>query len=335
MERPAEIADQLAVIRAEGLHGIDLPPPPHTQRGVDVFGRNLEANIRKSCQYYRKAHQRLPDLIAPRTFTEKQLLFKFFGPIPSPSPSDKLRSCAYLPVELRHLIHLPERFAITDRARVPGNDEVAPGSYYFKSNHSSRTNARVSYPLTDERRAALQPLAANWISRVHHRKLALWWYETMPRNLYLEEDLGSDTADAPDWKFFVCNGKVEIFQVDVDRSRDHVQTLYDRDGRYLPQELYYKTGTPVPMHDRLDDMIAVAEGIGRNFDFIRVDMFLKDGRIILGEIGLVPNGAGAKVRSDALDERLGAAWHAPWFGRVKPGFPGAHYDRIKVVDWPA
>ncbi len=100
-----------------------------------------------------------------------------------------MRSCAYLPVELRHLIHLPERFAITDRARVPGNDEVAPGSYYFKSNHSSRTNARVSYPLTDERRAALQPLAANWISRVHHRKLALWWYETMTCKLYLEDDL--------------------------------------------------------------------------------------------------------------------------------------------------
>jgi hypothetical protein len=333
LEPSAEITAQLAQIRAEGLHGTPLPPPPLTRRGVDVLGPGFDHLVQKSARIYRKMHSRLPDLIAPKTFTEKQLLFKFFGPIPMPSPSDKLRSCAYLPPELRSLVKLPSRYSITDRARVPTNEEVAPGSYFFKSNHSSRTNTRVHFPINAERRAELQALANNWITRVHSRKLALWWYEVMPRNLYLEEDLGSEVADAPDWKFFVCNGRVEIFQVDVDRSRDHVQTLYERNGTFIPQELYYKSGTPVAMTGRLDDMIAVAEGIGRNFDFIRVDLFLKDDQIVLGEIGLVPNGAGVKIRSDALDERLGAAWHAPWLGKVPEGYPGGHYDQIRAVEW--
>ena len=310
------------------------PPPELCKRGLEVIGRRFDAHVERSCRIYNRRHQRQPNLVQPVTFTEKQVAFKFFGPIPTaPSPSDKLRSCAYLPPELRNLIRLPRRFAISDRARVPDNDEVGAGTYYFKSNHSSGTNRRVNYPLDDERRSALQTLAEEWISKVHSRRLSLWWYETMPRNLYLEEDLGSELADAPDWKFFVCNGRVEIFQVDVDRSRNHVQTLYERDGRFLPLELYYKSGAPVAMPTRLDDMIAVAEGIGRSFDFIRVDMFLKDDDIILGEIGLVPNGATVKIRSAELDERLGAAWHAPWLGHVEKGFPGGHYDLIHPVAW--
>ncbi|WP_165375363.1 hypothetical protein [Roseovarius nitratireducens] len=43
-------------------------------------------------EIYRKNHGDWPDLIDPQTFTNKQLLFKFFGLIPRVTPSDKLRA---------------------------------------------------------------------------------------------------------------------------------------------------------------------------------------------------------------------------------------------------
>ncbi|MCX7289429.1 MAG: ATP-grasp fold amidoligase family protein, partial [Rhodobacterales bacterium] len=257
-------------------------------------------------------------------------VFKFFGPITNATPSDKLRSAAYTPLDVRHLVHLPKRCFISSTASLPDDGEIAPGSYFFKSNHGSGTNQRVTFPMEAETRSALLKKAAVWLTKTHNEALSLWWYETMARNVYIEEDLGSEVSDAPDWKFFVCNGRVEIFQVDVDRSGDHVQTLYDRNGEFLPHELYFKSGNPVAMPAQLDNMIQVAEGIGRNFDFIRVDMFLKDGVIYLGEIGLVPNGASTAIRSREIDERLGGAWSAPWLGQVGHDFPSGHYDRIST-----
>jgi hypothetical protein len=299
-------------------------------RGFEVLGDQLEDALTVSVKKYMLNHGRRPNLVNPRTFTEKQLLFKFFGPIPGPTPSDKLRSPAYTPLDVRPLVQLPKRPFIYAEPRLPEDAEIAPGNYFFKSNHGSGTNQRVVFPMANETRAVLLQRAATWISRAHNPGLSLWWYETMPRNVYIEEDLGSETSDAPDWKFFVCNGRVEIFQVDVDRSGNHVQTIYDRNGEFLPYELYFKSGKPVIMPARLEDMIRVAEAIGRNFDFIRVDLFLRDNSIYLGEIGLVPNGATKSIRSGEIDERLGAAWQAPWMGKVGKGFPTGHYDRITI-----
>lgn len=270
----------------------------------------------------------MPDLIAPVNFTEKQLLFKFFGLIPELSPSDKLRSDFYVPDTVRHLFHMPRRSWISDTPTSPKNSSTKPGSYYFKSNHGSGTNLRVTFPISPERRRELEQMAKHWITKIHSRKISLWWYETMERNVYLEEDLRMPNGDAPDWKFFVCNGKVELFQVDTGRFGDHTQTVHERDGSYIPQELYYRTGIPVEMPKCLPEMIEVAEAIGRNFDFIRVDMFILHGKPYLGEIGLVPNGATLKIRSPHLDARLGAAWSAPWLGKVAPGFRDGHYGAL-------
>ena len=329
----AYVKAQLSAIRLNGLHGIHLSPPSGFLRGIDVLGEPLFNQIVLSCRQYCKTHDRLPDLVSPRTFTEKQLLFKFFGPVAQQyCPSDKLRSVAFALRSVCGLFQIPNRPFIMDAPTLPDNGAVPPGPWFFKSNHGSGTNQRIFYPLSSDDRATLQETARDWLTKTHGQKMSLWWYGMMPRNVYLEQDLGNLNRDAPDWKFFVFNGKVEIFQVDVDRSGDHVQTIYDRNGKFLNTTLYYKSGPPVPMPDDLDVMIRIAEGIGRNFDFIRVDMFRHDGAIILGEIGLVPNGASSSVKDFALDLRLGLAWRAPWMGKVLPGYPAGHYGRLELSD---
>ncbi len=50
------------------------------------------------------------------------------------------------------------------------------------------------------------------------------------------------------------------------------------------------------------------QAIAQNLEFARVDFFLRDQHIYLGEITLCPFGAKKKMRSAGLDRRLGAAW---------------------------
>ncbi len=312
-----------------GLHGTSRRPPDGFRRGVEVLGEDLLPAMTRSVRVYRRRHGRFPDLIAPKTFTEKQVLFKFFGLVPNPSPSDKLRSVGYVPAELRSSFELPRKIWVSDNPKLPNNGEVPDGKYYFKSNHSSGTNKPISYPISKFAKVKEEERARHWLEKTHNKKLSLWWYETMPRNIYFEEDLRMPNGDAPDWKFFVCNGRVEIFQVDTGRQTQHIQTVYERDGTFIDQELYFNSGPPVDIPALLPEMVSLAEGIGRNFDFIRVDMFVLRKKIYLGEIGLVPNGASTRIRSPELDDRLGSAWSAPWLGNVEADWEDFHYANVK------
>jgi len=325
--------DVLRIIRDNDLHGIKLSPPPGFQRGIDVIDASLPVALANSVRNYLRFHKQLPNLIAPKTFTEKQVLFKFFGPIPAPSPSDKLRSAGYLPQKLRHKVTIPQRPWICDRPGLPAEDELPAGAYYFKSNHSSGTNMPVTLPASDQLRTEAATLSAEWLTKVHDERRSLWWYETMPRNIYIEEDLSHEDGDAPDWKFFVVNGRVALFQVDTGRQTHHIQTIYDRDGNFIEKELYFRSGNPVSIPDCLPTMVQVAEGIGQNFDFIRVDMFLRNDKIYLGEITLVPNGATNKIRSAEIDAQLGTAWQCPWMGRVNPNWSDGHYADVRYEPW--
>lgn len=319
-------------IGSDGLHGIHEPVPERYLRGVETLGEDFAPGLVRSVEIYRKNHERWPDLIDPQTFTNKQLLFKFFGLVPRVTPSDKLRAHDWLSRGRHDEIRRPRILWRGTTPDLPGNDEIEPGTYWLKCNHGSGTNLPVTFPLDDETRANLRPLTQRWLKRVHSTRLSLWWYELMERCIYLEEDMREGAGDAADWKFYVCNGRVVVYQHDAGRSGTHLQTVYSRSGTWLNKQLYVRKGPAMPVDppDRLDLMVAAAESIGQFFDFIRVDMFIRGSEIFLGEIGLVPNGCTKRIRAPELDWMLGAAWCAPWLGRVRPGFADGHYAR----DWP-
>lgn len=200
------------------------------------------------------------------------------------------------------------------------------GRYYFKSNHGSGTNIPVNFPVDRSTKIRLTSKGKYWLGKIHNAHMSLWWYETINRYIYFEEDLSLNDEDAPDWKFFVLNGRVEIYQHDRNRTGDHIQTIYERDGTFIDKELYFKSGAPVAPPPQLPLMVDMAEAIGKFFDFIRVDMFIKDGDVYIGEIGLVPNGAKAQIRTPEIDLRLGEAWRPHWFGDVGSEFPREFYD---------
>ena len=134
--------------------------------------------------------------------------------------------------------------------------------------------------------------------------------------LLVEEFLGADLAD---YKFLVFGGRVGIVQVDTGRSgRRHQRRLYTPDWRPLDVVEPHMAAAPVtPPPVGLPVMTRVAEELGREFDFIRVDLYDVDGTVWFGELTPYPGG-GLDPFDPGLDRELGARWVLPPRRAVRP-----------------
>lgn len=296
------------------LYGAHLPPAQGHLRSFDVLSdKRLQYNMVRGLNWYSANHGFFPNMFNPRRFTEKLLVTKFFAPIPMPSPGDKLANHLYIPPAIRHLVRAPKRVWSSHLPVVPESFDAPPGVYYFKANHASGANFKFELPLTEETHAKLTDLASKWLGADYGVRGGEWWYELLHRKVYIEESYSAFGESATDWKVFVLNGRAAIVQVDVNRAENHIQLIYDRDFNYLPVEFFFNTGDPISRPAEFDDIVTVAEAIGRQFEFARVDLYNTESGIVLGEITFAPGGARLRLRSPELDMWMGEKWKSGFF----------------------
>ncbi len=58
-------------------------------------------------------------------------------------------------------------------------------------------------------------------------------------------------------------------------------------------------------------MVELAEALAEGFDFVRVDLYNIDGRIVFGELTNYPYGGMAPFDPPEFDDVLGAKWTLP------------------------
>lgn len=304
-------------IIAENHYGAAEPPPSGTLRAFDVLDEPaLYFNLTRGLNWFASNHGFEADLLNPRRFTEKMLVSKFFAPVPMPSPGDKLGLGGFIPASLGDGVRTARCVWSSPFPEVPESFDAKPGIYYFKANHGSGYNYKVSLPLSQEEHGKLTAMAERWLQVDYGSRGGEWWYNLVQRKVYLEESFSSPGESVDDWKFFVLNGRVSIVQVDLDRATNHVQLIYDRDFNFLQEEFFYRSGNPTAKPENYSDLLSAAETIGRQFEFARVDFYNTQSGIVLGEITLAPGGARQRIRSPSLDDRMGREWQSDFFGSV-------------------
>lgn len=137
-----------------------------------------------------------------------------------------------------------------------------------------------------------------------------WWYEKMEPSVIIEEYLHDDTFGIPlDYKFFVFHGKVEFIQVDYSRYQHHSRSLYNAKWQPLDCKYKYTKGILIPPPKNYQLMIEIAEKIGCDFDFIRVDQFnINNSRIVVGELTIAPEAGWGKITPRKWDYYWGNLW---------------------------
>lgn len=144
-----------------------------------------------------------------------------------------------------------------------------------------------------------------WMRSTYGVWLDEWLYAHIPHGLLVEPFIGDDYRLPIDYKLFVFGGKVRYVQVHLDRATDHRWIVLDRAFRRVS----VATSDPDPPRPvSLARMIAAAETLCRDFDFVRADFYEVEGRPLFGELTFYPGSGLEPVEPPALNEAMGRYW---------------------------
>lgn len=162
--------------------------------------------------------------------------------------------------------------------------------------------------------ARLQALCAGWLDRLHgHGPNEEWAYFLIPRQILVEELLTGPDGEIPDdYKLFVFHGRCQYVQVDTGRFGRHTQDFFRPSWQWLPLNGGLPNADPAPSRPhRLAAMIDIAERLGRDTDFVRVDFYLVPGRIVVGELTNYPAGGHSPFDPPSFNAEFGSHWTVP------------------------
>ena len=159
--------------------------------------------------------------------------------------------------------------------------------------------------------ARMMAVFAEWLSLdyadVHDDPVREWCYDAVPRRVLVEDYLEDGSGNPPpDFKLFMLNGRCRYIQFDTNRARDHHRDTMTPDWEPIAVEFGYpRSAVPLPRPENLPRMIEIAEALADGIDFVRVDLYSVDGRVVVGELTNYPEAGRVRFRPQSFDRKMG------------------------------
>jgi hypothetical protein len=291
------------------IHWVGGFVPPRIRR-LDIFRRPYERAV--IVRNFERAFGRPPDLKAPTTFSEKIIYKMMFDRRPILTRiTDKLRAREYV-AERIGARYLTELYQVC-RSPAEIDWHGLPRRFVIKATHGTAMNIFVR----DKSAIDVPTVSARletWLAQNLYHCYREWAYRDIPPAILIEEMLIEDSgALAANWKFFTFDGRAEFLRVDLDWHGRPAINNYDRDltrlhlrGRYQPNAI---TDPKFPANIEL--MFSLADRLGSGLDFVRVDLYNVNGRIVFGELTNYPAAGLDPFYPAEFDAVFGSKWRVP------------------------
>ncbi len=276
----------------------DIRCLPLTEKHYELY-----ENIHKFC--WDKLVE-FPDLVHCRDYNDKIQWLKLFDQCEQVVQcSDKILVREYVKkcVGQKYLVTLyqaHDHFSQIDF-------DLLPDSFVIKTNHDSgtvflvRNKADYNFEIVESKIEAALKSPYGWLK-------GEWAYSHIDPRVLVEEYLAaSQTSPPADFKFHCVEGKVRWLQYIYDRGSSTKEQIFDVSGTVIPvrfDENFQQGGGGKPTS--WDEMIRVAEKLAEPFKYVRVDMYLEDKALYVGEMTFFPmsgcyRGEGQKALGQLLD----------------------------------
>jgi len=189
-----------------------------------------------------------------------------------------------------------------------------PDQFVLKPTHSSGPIAIVP-DLVERAPEKLADMARDWLRHDYFDSSLEWGYRDLPRRLMAEALLRGPDGLAPvEAHVLTFGGQVALIRIltGIKSTPTRRNDWFDRNGTRLDNFSGEVEQSGINLDQRdIDAIVKASERMSAGFDHIRVDMYLTDNGLKVGE--LTPyHGAGLTVwRGPVQDEILAAAWRDP------------------------
>ena len=275
-----------------------------------VFARFIPPATYVKHIYQKKLGKSL-DLKNPKTFNEKIQWLKLYYREPMlPKMADKY--------EAKHIVRqlLGEDRSVPTAALFETAADIElgglPQAVALKATHGSGWNiiARNKDELDENE---VRDYFRFWLGKNYYTYSKEWAYRTVRPRVICEPLLLSEDGQLPlDYKVFCFSGKAQFVQVDIDRFNNHTRSFYDREWKKQAFSVGYprskkRIGKPVP----LARMVEMAEILSQDLPFLRVDLYVVDSQVFVGELTIYPGNGMEQFTDESWNRRLGDMLELP------------------------
>lgn len=256
--------------------------------------------------YYYHKHKRYPNLDNPQSFTEllqERMIRERSDDLAW--TCDKLRMKAYA-AATTDFLSVPNTYWYGVDLNELHNIELPP-HWVLKPNHRSQA---VYFGTDTPDPGQLTIVTKGWLKTYERAYLGEWAYSTAQHCFLVEESLGG-TQVLNDYKFYVFGGVPRLIHVDSSRfSRYQGRRFYTPSWTALEYTSAFPLGPIQAAPKFLDQMLAAASDLGRQFDFMRIDLYETEDRVFFGELTPYPGGGIHPFDPTDVDYELGSYWLA-------------------------
>ena len=245
---------------------------------------------------YRSTFGRFPNVIFPKTYNEKIQRRMLFDRNPRLTLfSDKFLVRDYVRSRLgddRYLTKLYAVFAAAEEVRQLD----LPRKFVMKPSHASG-RIRLVHDSSSISFGELESLAREWLRLNYFDERQEWGYKNVKPRVIFEEFLEVDGNIPDDYKIYCYDGEPRFLLVVRDRFGKRSHNYYNIDGSLLPvlTKGFDRSSSAVNEKgnnnsDRknalpnLEKMLDVARRLTAGVDFVRVDLYNLNERIVFGEL---------------------------------------------------
>lgn len=175
-----------------------------------------------------------------------------------------------------------------------------PQKFALKCNHGAGYNIICTDKDELDKEQAIKKLN-KWMKEDYSKIAAELQYKDIQRKIICEKYLEMGEKTLPtDYKIYCFNGKAKVILVMNDRDTKVTREFYNEKWERIHLRDYEgspKVETKKP--ENLNEMINYAEILSKPFEFVRVDFYDINGKVVFGELTFTPTGCLAKYTDEA------------------------------------
>lgn len=165
--------------------------------------------------------------------------------------------------------------------------DALPSQFVLKATHGCEMN----YICRDKAALDVADMVAHarkWLASDYPRACVEPHYKLIPHRIYAEQYVGG-MDDVVDYKLHCLNGTPSFILTCSNRERSLKLNLYDLDWNAIDGlQGSMKNPGDIERPSMLSKMVDVSRALSSDFEFVRVDLYEKDGQVYFGELTFSP-----------------------------------------------